>query len=429
MLNYIKTITNKFFIRRFTVIIFIALTAGLCSNNIYARINPVLLNNNDLISVFLDFPYHQQYVIETITFVNYVRDKEMAQVHIMITRHGSGSAGVNYVISFIGSHSFEGMNNALTYWSPGNNTDDETRRGLVNMLKMGLVPYLAGTNMVNQISVNINDDQSVERIPITDPWRSWVFEIYGGANFFKEETQNRFNSRWGFSAEKTSEEWKIRLRPYFNLNERNFETDDGIITSRSHRHGFQGNLIKSISQHWSAGLFVRMLSSTFHNMQFNMEGAPGLEYSLFPYSDASRKAITAVYRIGAGHNNYIEETIFLQQEEMLVNQSLDISARFQQPWGSFRASISGSHYFHDFTSNRAELYARLDLRVIKGLSLNLSGNFDLINDLVSLPAGNLSLEEILLQQRRQATNYQFSGSIGVAYSFGSQYTNVVNTRF
>lgn len=401
-----------------------------CDNDLAASersFNPG--SSNGLISVFLDFPFHQQYVRETLTFVNYVRDRELAQIHIMMTRHGSGSAGENYIITFIGRSHYEGMNNVLTYWSPGTNTADDTRRGLVEMISMGLVPYLATTDLADQISLTISGGQQVVRTPVEDPWNNWVFEIYGGANFNKESTQNRFDSRWGFSIDKISEDWKIRIRPYFNLNERNFITDGGTITSRSHRHGFSGNVIRSIDQHWSAGLFVSMLSSTFHNMKFNTEVSPGIEYSLYPYNEATRKAITFVYTIGAGHNNYIEQTIFLKNSETLLGHTINIGATFQQPWGSFRARIRGSHYFHDFESNRAELYARLDFRVIKGLSLNVSGNFDFINDLVALPAGELSLEEILLQQRRQATNYQLSGSLGLAYSFGSQFTNVVNTRF
>ncbi|MFO7574600.1 MAG: hypothetical protein R6W67_05540, partial [Bacteroidales bacterium] len=153
------------------------------------------------------------------------------------------------------------------------------------------------------------------------------------------------------------------------------------------------------------------------------------EYSFFPYRESSRKAITVVYQIGVGHHNYIEETIFSKLEESLASHSLNISANFQQPWGLFRAGISGSHYFHDFKANRVELSSRLDFRILKGLSLSLSGNFDFINDLVALPAGALSLEEILLQQRRQSTSYQMSGTIGLAYTFGSKFSNVVNTRF
>ncbi|TVR71683.1 MAG: hypothetical protein EA408_08560 [Marinilabiliales bacterium] len=388
-----------------------------------------ITDRNNFIPVFLDFPFHQQYIRETVTFVNYVRDREMSQVHIMISRHGSGSTGENYVISFIGRGPYEGMNNVITYWAPGNNSSDDTRRGLANMIQMGLVPYIAGTDMVHNISLSIRGGREAESLPVDDPWKNWVFEIFGGANFNKEASQDRFDSRWGFSADKVSEDWKIRIRPYFNLNERNFKTDDGVITSRSRRHGFQGNFIRSIDQHWSAGIFTGMLSSTFHNISFNTTISPGIEYSLYPYSEATRRAITIVYRAGAGQHYYMEETIFGKNHEFLAHHSVNLSASFQQPWGSFRARLSGSHHFHDFKSNRASLFARLDLRVIKGLSLNLTSNFDFINDLVALPAGDLSLEEILLQQRRLATNYQVSGSVGLAYSFGSQFTNVVNTRF
>ncbi len=414
-----------------TIFAFVALLNGLLSPiDIQANDDPVSLNNNDVLTVFLDFGFHQQYIRETITFVNYVRDRELAKVHIMMTRHGSGTAGENYVISFIGRDRFEEMNNIITYWSPGTNTSDDTRRGLVNIIRIGLAPYLASTNLVNQISVNIKGNIQVEREPYEDKWNNWVFEIFGGANFNRESSQGRFNSRWGFSADKTSEDWKIRFRPYFNYNERNFfDTEEGTITSKSHRHGYQGDFIKSITQHWSAGLFIRILSSTFHNANFNISATPGIEYSLYPYSEATRKAITVVYRIGIRHNNYIETTIFNKDKEVLGRQSLDISARYQQPWGSYRASITGSHHFHDFTSNQLAFSTRLDLRVRKGLSLSLNGSFNLINDLVSLPAGEMTLEEILLQQRRQATNYQMSGAIGLAYSFGSQFTNVVNTRF
>ncbi len=414
------------------IVFFLLLSSAVISlynNPLHAKESAYIISGNNLITVFADFPFHQQYIRETITYVNYVRDRELAQVHIMITRHGAGSAGHNYVISFIGRQRFEGMNNVITYWSPGTDTDDETRRGLVRMISMGLVPYIAGTDMVNEISLSINGGREVVRVPVEDPWKNWVFEIYGGANFYMESAQSRFNSRWGFSADKVAEDWKIRVRPYFNLNDRRFETDDGTIISRSHRHGFTGDLIRSFDENWSGGLFIRMLSSTFDNLHFNISATPGIEYSLFPYSEATRKSITFVYRIGIRHNNYIEQTVFQKDEEVLGSHSINMSASFQQPWGSFRASITGSHHFHDFTSNSARLFTRLDFRVIKGLSLNLTGHFFFINDLVSLPAGDLSLEEILLQQRRLATNYEASGSIGLSYSFGSQYSNVVNTRF
>jgi hypothetical protein len=46
-----------------------------------------------------------------------------------------------------------------------------------------------------------------------------------------------------------------------------------------------------------------------------------------------------------------------------------------------------------------------------------------------LPRRDASLEDVLLQRRRLATSYRGSGSVGLSYSFGSMFTNVVNPRF
>ena len=107
---------------------------------------------------------------------------------------------------------------------------------------------------------------------------------------------------------------------------------------------------------------------------------------------------------------------------------MEASARFQQPWGTFRAGISGSHFFHDFSANRAEIYSRISLRVFQGFSLSLNANYEIINDLISIPAGDLALEDILLAQSQQATTYSLSGSIGITYTFGSDFSAAYNPR-
>jgi hypothetical protein len=119
-----------FYSRKLEVIFYIALIISsllLISNDTYAKSRAPRSLSPDVIAVFPDFPFHQQFVRENITFVNYVRDRELAEVHVMMTRYVSGSAGENYVISFIGRNRFEGINNVITYWAPGTNTVHETR--------------------------------------------------------------------------------------------------------------------------------------------------------------------------------------------------------------------------------------------------------------------------------------------------------------
>ncbi len=395
--------------------------------------NPV--NSNGRISVFLDAPWwlDVDFVREQIPIVTYVRDKEAADVHILMTRHGAGSAGTNYAISFIGRRRFANLDHDLNYWAPSTNSSDDTRRGYTNMIKIGLVKYIATTRMVDRIIVDYDYDEIAiirdnDFEPETDPWDSWVFEIYGGGNFRIEEKQRAHSSRFGYFADRITSDWKIRLRPYFNFSKRTYITDDETIISSSHRHGHQAYIVKSIDDHWSVGVFNTSLSSTFHNMRFNFELVPAIEYSFFPYHEATRRSITLAYRMGYGYHNYMETTIFAKDSEFLWSQSLQASARFQQPWGNFRAGITGSHFFNDLSINRAELFANINLRLFQGFSLNVQTNLHLINDLLSIPAGDLSLEEILLEQSQQATNYSVSGSIGLSYTFGSEFSAAFNPR-
>ncbi|MFH5882752.1 hypothetical protein ACG2F4_00460 [Halalkalibaculum sp. DA3122] len=54
--------------------------------------------------------------------------------------------------------------------------------------------------------------------------------------------------------------------------------------------------------------------------------------------------------------------------------------------------------------------------------------YSLINDQLSLSKQDLTEEEIILRQRALATDYSMSATIGVSYTFGSIYNNIVNPR-
>lgn len=387
-------------------------------------------NSEDLISVFLDCDHCDFfYIQQNIPFVNYVRDKELADVHILITIHHNGNSGENYEINLIGYKDFQGKNNLLSYWAPSTNSQDDTRKGLSEMIKFGLVPYVATTPIANQMEVSFKENHVFEKTTPADPWKSWILEVYAGSNFLYESEKSNLTARYGFYANKTTEEWKVRLQPYFNYGKLTFKTEEEWVVRESHRNGFNGTVVRSLNNHWSAGVFLNSLSSTFHNIDFNVEFSPGIEYSFFPYSEATRKAITISYKLGLGYHDYIEQTIFDKNQEVLLGHGLVASIEFQQPWGNLRGGIKGSHFFHDLRSNRAEVYSNMNLRLFSGFALNFWGTVNLINDLVALPKGDMSLEDILLQQRRQATSYQAQGSIGLSYTFGSKFTNVINTRF
>lgn len=415
---------------KFKELLLMALTIGFAGNGllIHGQQAP-----NSRLSVFLDVEHwmDSDYIRQQIPVVEYVRDKELADVHILISRHRAGSTGANYSLSFIGYGEYSNKDYEISCWVPASYTSDMTRVAYTEKIKAGLAPFIAAADITGKMDITY-DAIPPEGVPVPDvwkdPWNNWVFEIYGGGNFYREETSNSLHIRYGIFADRITKEARTRLRPYGNYNERNYITDEGTVTSTSVRGGFDSYHIISLSDHWAAGVFGDIFISTYHNMNFSAELSPAIEYSLFPYEEATRRSITIAWRFGAGYYDYLEETVFDKTEEILFGQALVASANFRQPWGNIRAGLVGFHHFHDFRSNRTEFSASLNLRIIEGLSLNLNSSYNLINDLVAIPKADMSLEEILLEQRRRTTSYEFRANIGLSYTFGSRITGVFNPR-
>jgi hypothetical protein len=91
--------------------------------------------------------------------------------------------------------------------------------------------------------------------------------------------------------------------------------------------------------------------------------------------------------------------------------------------------LVGSNYFHDFSKNRIQLNSSLNIRIFKGLSVEIEGGVAHINDQLNLKKGGITEAERLLRLRELATKYRIDGGIELTYTFGSIYNNVVNPRF
>jgi len=84
---------------------------------------------------------------------------------------------------------------------------------------------------------------------------------------------------------------------------------------------------------------------------------------------------------------------------------------------------------HDIDKKRIQLYANLSLRLVEGLSINFSGGVSRINDQLFLAKKGATQEEILLRRTQLATSYSYWGFIGLSYTFGAIFNNIVNPRF
>ncbi len=383
----------------------------------------------DALKVYLDCQRcDNDYIRTEITFVNYVRDRKEAQVHILVTSQRTASGGQEYTLDFIGQQEFAGKHDTLTYVSNQQDTDDIIRSGIVGTLKRGLMYYVAKTPLADQIEISFK--QKLKPTDVIDKWDSWVFRTSLNSYLNAEAKRNYLSLGGSVSANRITPELKIRLSLSGNYNEENYIIDD-TTTYSSFKHSAYsyGLVVKSISEHWSIGVLGRANSSSYSNIRQQLILSPAMEYNLFPYSESTRRELRFLYTISHNPVEYIDTTIFDKTSERLLSESLEISLEMKEPWGSARVSLESSHYFHDISLYRLRLFGDIDLRLFKGLSLNLYGNISRINDQLSLLKRNFTTEEILMGTGQLATDFEYWGRIGLSYTFGSIYSNVVNPRF
>jgi len=383
----------------------------------------------DAVNVFLDCQWcDADFFRKQITFVNYVRERKEADVHILITSQTNGSGGESFSFLFIGQKKFAGINDTLVYTSKADATDDETREGQAAVLKMGLIRYVSKTPFSKYIEITMSAPSSDENVK--DKWRNWVFNLDASGYFNGQEASKSLNSWSSINANKITEDWKVEFHLNANYSESRYQIDDTTeIKSVNTSKKFEYLLVKSINDHWSAGGFAWIENSTFNNLDLSYTIAPSVEYNLFKYSEATRKQLRFLYGVGYSYRDYTDTTIYNKTEETLFGHRLSIGLEAKQKWGSIETTLIGSNYFHDFSLNNVQLREWLNLRLFKGFSIRLGGSVSFIHDQISLPKSGASLEEILLQQRQLATAYSFWGNFGISYTFGSIYSNVVNPRF
>jgi hypothetical protein len=387
---------------------------------------------DDALRVFLDCNNCDfDYLRREIPFVNYVRDRKDAELHILVTTQFTGSGGVEYTFRFIGLGRFEHIDDELKYSAAQTLTGDERRRGYTEVLKLGLVRYVTSTTAADRLRLVYRPENTKAAAPQpNDPWNFWSFRIRGNAAVNGEASSKSHNLASSAIANRTTENWKINISSFMNFHTNEFKLSDGTtLTDDSHDHSIGGLVVKSLSDHWSLAARGRIASTTFLNQDRAYRVASGLEYSVFPYAESSRRELTVQFTTGVNHFQYLETTIYGKGRETAADGTLIGSLDVRQPWGSSGLSIEAATYFHDLERHRFVVNGDIDIRLFKGFSLTLDGSASRIHDQLYLRAGEATDEEILLRRRQLATNYRYRFSVGASYTFGSIFNNIVNTRF
>ncbi len=384
------------------------------------------------LNLFTECQCNMTLLKQELPYVNHAIDPAGAQVNLFIVTNWLSNGNRVYDLDFRGQEELSGNQLKFKVSTTAVMTGREIDELLVQRIKIGLAGFLAGTPWADIAEFALEaapEEETVTQDNSFDRWNSWIFET--GANFRteKESQRSRTDLRLRFDADRTTPDWRTRVNAnYFFRTQSVVQTDGTELNSLRRDLWSNASVVRSIGDHWSVGLFNSMNSSTFRNIDFGLWLAPAIEYSFFNYNEVPFKEFTVAYRLGWTRNDYTEETIFFKQEESLVRQVVDVDLRLRQRWGDIFAGLSGGNFLNDFSKNRFSLRARANVRVIKGLSLNASGSYEIINDQISLPRGEASIEDVLLGQSQLATNFETDLSFGISYTFGSLFNNVINTR-
>jgi hypothetical protein len=375
---------------------------------------------------------YSEYLRDEIDWVDFVRQAQDADIHLLSNSQGTGGGGQSNVLRFVGVGRFKGIDRELKAVTLTGDPEEIRRSAVYDAVRIGLLGYLAmdGLQPGWSLSVRPAEISEADAVPQHDPWNLWVFRVRGGGSFEAEETNRELQWETSVSADRVTAAWKLSFGASMDKRTERFDLDDDepFEVTRGNRR-VNGFVAKSFGPHWSLGVDSRVSSSDFGNTSFSARFAPAVEYSVFPYQDYASRQLLVKYEVGVEALRYNEVTIFDKVRETLWRHQTDVTFDQRQPWGSIRVGVGFSQYLSDPSKYRIESDADLNVRLLRGLSVNLNASASRIRDQLSLPRRDASQEEVLLRLRQLQSGYQMDFSINLTYSFGSLFNNVVNPRF
>jgi hypothetical protein len=252
------------------------LTAGvLCAFLVFApdvEAGEIQAANPAKARVFLDCSRcDEDYLRKEITFIDYVRNREDADVHVLVTTQDTGGGGRQWTVKFIGLGAYQGVEQTLIYNQPqsGDARRDACRlrrsvqaRGWCDTLEHG-ARRSAARHLQGAEGQAIGTSSS--RIRGT----TGSSAINAGGDVNGEELSSGRAFRGSFSANRTTDDWRMSFRAArtiatakFLSRTRTAARDD---SQRVRDMNLNGLVVKSLTQHWSLGLVGSVNSQTFRN--------------------------------------------------------------------------------------------------------------------------------------------------------------------
>ena len=368
-----------------------------------------------------------QFLRAQLNYLNHVRDMRMADVYIMVTSLSNGSGGVQYTLHTTNEKNMK--EDSIVFSTPPNASDGNIRELLLKKIKSIVLPYLIST-MPEFIDYNITmEKKDNDAGKVKDKWNFWTANINLNGSGGGQSYSTNYNC-WGYiGINRTTEKSKFEISAMGSYNYQYFNFNGTTVEGNRNSYGFGNVNAFSIGKHFSAGYFLSYISSSATNLRGNSTFFPGIEYNVFPYDKATRKALRILYRVGVRYQDYYTPTIYDNTYLLLYPHSLVIDYIHIEKWGSIDITLAGTHYLNKSDYYNVNINPVITLNPFKGFKLSFWGNYTFVNDQFYLPKENATDSQVLLNQKQLKTTFTFYSGVGISYSFGSIYNNVVNVRF
>ena len=384
--------------------------------------------------VFLDCQARgcdEDFLRTELTWLNFVRDRNRAAVHIIATARSTASGGTELSLTFERTNSTPVQRDSLIAIIPQSATADQSRRVLSRAVGQGMLPFIQNTRLAEQLTVSYKPstvNKSGTR-GAKDRWHLWVYRVSTSGYTNGDENYKSLSLNSSVRASRTTANWKTNFSVNANYRENSYtlSEDEKLHT---YQHGWSGNagVVKSLSPRWSLGGTANASSSVQSNQDLFLRVGPALEFNLFPYAQSTRRQIIFRYSPGVQTANYTEYTIYDKLNETHPNHQFLLGTELTQKWGSIYANTTFNQLLDDRSKSNLEVSGYISWRIVTGLNLNIGGSYERIRNQLNLKRGAQEQQEVLLQLRQLRTGYSYYADVGLSFTFGSIFQNVVNPR-
>jgi hypothetical protein len=253
------------------------------------------IKRDDALKIFLDCGYcDMDFLRCEIPIVHYVRDRKEANVDIVASAIQTGSGGEEFTFVFIGQGKFKGQTDTLRTNTTSFVTEEDQRKAIAQILKMGLIRYIAQTAYAGKLNISFTKDSTQAMnclAPPADKWKSWVFSVNLGGNLNQQQLTQQTIFTPSLNISKVTPEWKAGINANSLYMNNTYTISGQTVDAIMRTEALTGFYVKSLGEHFSTGVVGGVNTSTVSKI------GPAIEYSIFPYSECTHRQLRLLYSI------------------------------------------------------------------------------------------------------------------------------------